>query len=142
MGKRGHPIPKGGIQQRLARAGLRNAAGLGAAHDALPSKLVQLLTSCVVWGEVSSPFAQKVCQAAVEDGLLHPDVVAVSKMGSGGNWPGKVYGQLMARLPRLPIFESLGNLKLPLKVQEGVRQVIRDAGALACLAAFHRACVI
>ena len=126
MGKRpsaGLPPRRGGVRQRLRAAGVEHDV-----PDCGPSKLIELLVSSVVWGELSAPFAQKIAAAAVEDGLCHPSVKQLSRMGTSGEYPGKIFGQLMAQLPRLPLLEAVRTLTVPAKVTLRSSTVVKPVG--------------
>ena len=52
------------------------------------SELVDLLVTKYLWGEVPAVLLQQICAAAVKDGLVHPDVETMSRVGTSGLHPG------------------------------------------------------
>ena len=68
------PIPMGGGVP---------AGGGGAPH----SHLVEAILQMWAWGYVSAPSVQTIMAAAVKDGLEHPSVIGLAKIGASGRHP-------------------------------------------------------
>ena len=77
----------GGNNQKLAQ--LKEEEG-----DTGPSQLAAHLLGLWSWGNMSAPLVQALALSAVKDGLQHPDVVKLSKIGSSGKYPGNMQRDL------------------------------------------------
>lgn len=97
-------VPGGPAQK--ARWALESRA---AASDSAPkaSSLARLLLEKWGTGLMSAPLVQELAMAAVNDGSLHDDLVALSKLGSSGLYPGKCHGELLSKLVTNPLAASL-----------------------------------
>ena len=116
MGKRGRDNPPAG--PGLGRTGYRQKLDVARdLHPVIeqPSALVRLLLSKRAWGNLSSPSVQEIAKAAVDDGLSHPHVIRLSKLGSSGKYPGKAHAELERALGNIPLTRSLSSLQLMLK---------------------------
>ena len=78
-----------GYKQVLARAQAASS------QDTPPSKLASLLVEQWAWGKMSAPMVQQLAEAAVNDGLVHPDVQKLSNIGSQGKHPGNSHRDLL-----------------------------------------------
>ena len=79
---------------------------------AKPSALAEFLISQWSWGHISTPFMQKVAEAAAADGLQHPEIERLSSLGSHGRHPNNAHRDLMTHLVKPPIHEAIGNITL------------------------------
>ena len=60
-----------------------------------PSKLASHLIQKWAWGELSAPGVQSIAQAAFEDGLHHPEVEQLAKIGARGIHQGNTHRDLL-----------------------------------------------
>ena len=104
-------MQRGGYKQFLARA---KAA---AAHDTPPSKLVSLLVEQWAWGEMSAPLVQRLAQAAVDDGLEHPDVQKLGLIGSQGKFPGNTHRDLLLLSGNHALVATPPTLQAPIRLK-------------------------
>ena len=65
---------------------------------------------------VYSPEA--ICKACVEDGVTHPDVVRLSKLGSDGANPQNCLRQMNTLLKRPTLSSAIGEVEVPMKIDE------------------------
>ena len=96
---------------------LASAVALAASHrkrkrahgTAAPpkSQLAYLLQQQFAWGTMSATSLQAIALAAVEDGLDHPDVVELSRIGSSGMHKGNCRRDLLRSI------SSAGTVKVP-----------------------------
>ena len=86
MPKRKH---QGGSNQRLAQL-------KAAEKKPVKSKLADELMSLWSWGTMSAPLVQSLAQAACEDGLSHPQILKMAKIGGAGQYPGNMQRDLLA----------------------------------------------
>ena len=63
-----------------------------------------LLVQLWSWGFLSAVQLQRICAAAVKDGLSHPEILALASIGSWGQWPNNCHRDLVRKLgkPNLP----------------------------------------
>ena len=81
---------EGGHKQQVERAKAQSSA------DRPPSKLASQLLERWAWGELSAPGVQALAQAALEDGLQHPEVEQLSKIGAKGKHFGNMHRDLLS----------------------------------------------
>ena len=85
MGKRGRGGRAGrGYKQRLARKEKEQQ------EQPVQSKLASELLSLWSWGQLSAPVVQKLADAASADGLDHPQIDKLAKIGARGKYPGNM----------------------------------------------------
>ena len=79
------PKRRGGWRQRLAAPDpeLGGVGSAGQGHSQLLDRILQMWS----WGFLSAPTVQHIVEGAVLDGLNHPAIVALSKIGSSGRHP-------------------------------------------------------
>jgi hypothetical protein len=65
------------------------------------SRLYFLLVNWILWGHISPNMAQKVAHAANKDGLMHPEVERIAKLGSWGTYPGNVWRDFQRACPNI-----------------------------------------
>ena len=80
----------GGYLQQLAQSKAKEAAALP------PSKLASQLLQRWAWGELSAPWVQSLAEAAFDDGLCHPEVEQLAKIGARGKHHGNMHRDLLA----------------------------------------------
>ena len=102
----------GGWQQRLARG--KSAAS---AADTPPSKLAALLVEQWAWGEMSAPMVQTLAEAAETDGLAHPDVAKLARIGSQGKHPGNTHRDLLLLSGSHSVATSALTPKIPIRLK-------------------------
>ena len=78
----------GGIEQRLAQLEEEEGEQEG------DSKLARELLSMWSWGTMSAPLVQTLAHAACQDGLEHPDVQKLARIGGAGKYPGNMQRDL------------------------------------------------
>ena len=83
---------KGGIRRRAVE---REAVAAPTRKSALAGLLLEKWS----WGEISAVQVQKFADAACQDGVTHPDVVALARMGGAGSIHGNVHRDLVRHLP-------------------------------------------
>ncbi len=90
------------------------------------SHLTALLLSRHAWGELSATQIQAIAHAAVKDGLEHPAVQQLSKIGSSGLHPGNCKRDLLLHWPPAPLDKALVNVNISQQVRKGARLRIED----------------
>ena len=60
------------------------------------SKLAEELMSLWSWGTMSAPLVQSLAKAAYDDGLTHPEIQRMAKIGGAGQYPGNMQRDLLA----------------------------------------------
>ena len=78
-----------GYQQQLAQAKAEEE------ETRLPSKLANALLEKWSWGAMSAPDVQHLADAAWQDGLSHPSVGQLAKIGGRGKYAGNMHRDLM-----------------------------------------------
>ena len=130
-----------------ARGGRNQKAKWEAEEQALAnplqkSKLAEYLLDRWCWGSLSTPVLQQIAAAAVADGVSHPDVVFLSKLGSSGRYPNNMYKELSSRLKRTPLDEAVDNFRVWQKKSnkppiQGNQKILLPHRAFACLYKNH-----
>ena len=82
MGKTGR-----GFNQRLAQ---KEEEEQGQQGQPAQSQLASELLSLWAWGHMSAPVVQQLAHAAFADGLQHPQIENLAKIGSRGKYPGNM----------------------------------------------------
>ena len=80
----------GGWQQRLAQL-QRDQAD----EQPVQSNLASQLISLWAWGQMSAPLVQALASAALKDGLQHPHIQKLAKMGGRGKYPANMQRDLL-----------------------------------------------
>ena len=79
------------------------------------SRLAQLLMDKWAWGTMSAPMLQSIAQAAVQDGLQHPDVEKLAKIGGQGRFPGNMHRDLTLLAGKPTLSNAISYYRLKLK---------------------------
>ena len=110
----------GGHNQQLAQ--------LQAEKEETPqgkSKLAAQLMGSWSWGIMSAPLIQALAAAAVHDGLEHPQVAKIAKVGSSGKFPGNMQRDLMAISGDFAsLHDALSTMSVRLKVKAGHSEAV------------------
>ena len=95
-------------------------------HAAPASYLVQLLIERWAFGlDVSAPLIQKICSAAVADGIEHAEVIALSKIGTSGRHEHNCDRELRTIMGENEIQKQcLNNVQLPMKTKDGTQNLL------------------
>ena len=127
MGKRGLSSSSSGPPAQMPPGGFRQKADW-AAHTAAeaqrPSALARYLVQRWSWGHMSLPVMQQIAMRAISDGADHPDLKALSSLGTSGLHPNNMHKELMNKLEPPPIRNALTNIKVYFK-KENVAAVIQ-----------------
>ena len=102
--------PSGYKQQALWRAADEAADGSGS--SSAESALANLLISKWAWGEMSTPLIQQIAQAASRDGLRHPSIQVIAKLGTSGRHPNHMHKELLNKLTPTPIADTLSQFEV------------------------------
>ena len=94
-------LPRGGYKQKAAWC---QAA---ASPSEVPSELARLLVHEWSWGNISTPFVQKIAAAAVKDGMQHRDIQILGQLGTCGRYPNHMHQELMAKLKPSKVSSAL-----------------------------------
>ena len=80
---------KGGVRQREKKRKKleEDVVAETIARSILAHKLVEL----VMWGSIPANLCQHIAQWAVEDGITHPEVMLLSRLGTGGRHESNIY---------------------------------------------------
>ena len=105
---------RGGFKQRQARAKRDEAEEMG------PSKLASLLIEQWAWGAMSAPKVQAIAQAAWDDGLHHPDVEKLGKIGGAGSHPGNSHRDLLFLAGQHSLTKAVTTVPLQVKFKKWV----------------------
>ena len=100
---------RGGYKRRLAQAQQDEA------EEQAPSKLSSLLIEQWAWGALSAPKVQAIAEAACADGLDHPHVAQLSKLGSLGSHPGNCHRDLLSIAGNHSLINAV--LSVPMRVK-------------------------
>jgi hypothetical protein len=84
--------------------------------DAVSSALVELLAFEILWGFLTPRLAQRICAAAVADGLKNIDVDRMSRMGSNGAFSGNGWRDFKRMLEPSMIRKALGSFRVSIRV--------------------------
>ena len=103
---------RGGYKRRLAQAQQDEA------EEQAPSKLSSLLIEQWAWGALSAPKVQAIAEAACADGLSHPDVEKLSKMGSAGKHAGNCHRDLLLIAGNHSLTNAVSSVPIRLKVKK------------------------
>ena len=87
-------MDSGGWKQRLERR-QRHAAARSSEQPLPPSHLAELLMEQWAWGEMSAPMVQGLAEAAMKDGLAHPEVQKLAQIGTQGKHPANTHRDLL-----------------------------------------------
>ena len=110
-----------GRNQRLKRHQEQVASGSGGGGQASQGQatqgsfLINMLLYDMVWGHLSAHAVQRYADAALRDGLDHPDVRKVAFAGSRGRWKNNIRTQLLNMLQPGPLQGAIALAKIPLK---------------------------
>ena len=102
---------RGGIHQRKAKRQRRELEE----NEATKSILAYHLVNLVMWGLLSGVRCQQIAQWAVQDGLDHPEIVILAKLGTSGRHKQNVYSELLRRIPLPRITAALTRITIPVK---------------------------
>ena len=83
------------------------------------SFLVELLVFEFMWGFMTATMVQKICEAAVKDGLSHRDVKRLSTIGCTGLFAGNCWRDMKSQLTPVKIRGALGNFGITMKAAFG-----------------------
>ena len=111
---------QGGYLQQLAQ--LQERAEEPPPAMASKSKLATQLLESWAWGTISAPRVQAVAEAAVEDGLLHPGVQKLSKIGGQGRFPGNMHRDLTVLFGKPTLVNAISEYHLKLKIKKNVSE--------------------
>ena len=100
----------GGYQQVLAQM----EAEEGKPED---SKLAKELLALWSWGAISGPLLQSLANAVYQDGLTHPQVERLAKLGGSGRYPGNMQRGLLVFADELTILKSAESI-IPIRVKK------------------------
>ena len=64
---------------------------------------------------LSANFIQQIAMAASKDGLAHPDVIKLSKLGSEGRWANNVPRDFLSKLPKGTMHNAVSTIQVPMK---------------------------
>ena len=64
---------------------------------------------------LSANFIQQIAMAASKDGLEHPDVIKLSKLGSEGRWANNVPRDFLSKLPKGTMHNAVSTIQVPMK---------------------------
>ena len=104
-------VNRGGANQRLAGQRVLDDRGF--------SYLARLLISMWSFGFISAVMVQRLAEAATKDGMTHPDVVKLAKLGCDGKYLGNCRRDLLSKfLPRFKLPKPL-NVGLTLISKHG-----------------------
>ena len=100
--------PRGGLQQRLARATATESQARPSGSSA--SFLATMLIEAWSWGEMSTPLIQRIADSAKKDmlangGMVPPDLDKIATLGNSGMQPGHTHRDLVKRLVE-PVFKT------------------------------------
>ena len=84
--------------------------------DAVSSALVELLAFEILWVFLTPRLAQRICSAAVADGLKNIDVDRMSRMGSNGAFSGNGWRDFKNMLEPSMIRKALGSFRVSIRV--------------------------
>ena len=88
------------------------------------SALARLLVSKWSWGHMSTPLIQEIAAAAVQDGLRHPVVEVIAKLGSSGRHPNHMHQDLLRKLHPSHISTSLSQFQVEYQNQRLSQHVL------------------
>ena len=135
---------RGGSRQKLATL----AAMSGATRS--KSKLANALLRLFGWGLLTATSVQWIAQAAMDDGLSHPDLEELAGIGRSGEFAGNCRRDLLRAFRPQAWLAKLSSLWLPLKDKNGlveIQQVLVHAPSRffqslwnRSHSLFHRAC--
>ena len=108
----------GGYKQQLAKAKEEEEA------ERKPSKLAAQLVEKWAWGAMSAPEVQLLASAALEDGLQHPDVAKLAKIGGSGKYPGNTHRDLLKICGKPTLAHAIAEVYVRVKVSETMSQEI------------------
>eukprot|EP00973_Karenia_brevis_P084059 11663369-Karenia_brevis.AAC.1 len=80
------------------------------------SHLVSVLVELWSWGLIQAAMMQKICQAAEQDGLQHPEIKMIASIGHRGKYSGTCRRDLVACLQNITLLQCIGTVLLPLKI--------------------------
>ena len=114
-----HGEPKGlrgGYRQRMAMEEDELAAApapeqgtpASSADGATHSQFAALLVRDVLWGRLPATKVAKYAKAAVADGITHPDLVTVSKLGGSGLHKNNTWRDLKRKLTKSRLHDAVG----------------------------------
>ena len=112
--------PKGGYRQRLAK----QCETPTAAEE--PSQLATYLITKWSWGLLPAVQVQEICMAAVRDGTKHPEVVALSTLGSSGKSRNHCHRDLVGMLKPPALAGATSTFKLPLASGNHHREIDQE----------------
>ena len=104
--------------QRLARARQDQE------QERAPSKLASLLVEEWAWGAMSAPKVQALAQAAFEDGLTHPQMERLAKMGRRGLHPGNCHRDLLLAAGEHCFTKATLRIPIRLKVKQTMSEPV------------------
>ena len=107
---------RGGYRQRMAMEEDELAAApapeqgtpASSADGATHSQFAALLVRDVLWGCLPATKAAKYAKAAVADGITHPDLVTVSKLGGSGLHKNNTWRDLKRKLTKSRLHDAVG----------------------------------
>ena len=96
-------------------------ANVGSKKEAKPNVLATFLVAQWAWGHMSAPMLQKIAHHAAQDGLDHPEVAALAKLGGSGVHPQNCNRDLMKCLHQPPVMSSLTTMQVHVKKSLGIK---------------------
>ena len=116
-------FPGGYKQSAVAFDASNSSSSTAAFHKdevvAASSFLVELLVFEFMWGFMTATMVQKICEAAVKDGLSHRDVKRLSTIGCTGVFAGNCWRDMKSQLAPVKIRGALGNFMIIMKTAFG-----------------------
>ena len=111
---------RGGYHQRLAQARAQEQRA-----PAAKSKLALELLNLWSWGTMSAPLVQRLASAAAEDGLSHPQITKMAKIGGAGQYAGNMHRDLLAiASEHATLHASIATIPLRLKVKQNLSKEV------------------
>ena len=102
-------LPRGGYKQKAQWVVATSGVTIRT------SKLASVLLDKWAWGVISAPLLQEIAAAAVADGLDHPDLLVMKRLGTDGAHPGNCHKEMLNKLVATPISRSLTSVRVFIK---------------------------
>ena len=80
-----------------------------------PSALVTLLVNNWSWGLMSAAQIQKITKAAMDDGLHHPHVERIARLGTGGLYERNINTEFINCFAKPALYDAVGTVAIPFK---------------------------
>ena len=110
----------GGSKQKLAQLEAEE-------EQAKSSNLAAELLGLWSWGNMSAPLVQSLAMAAFKDGLQHPEIERMAKIGAGGKFPANMQRDLMTISGNFPLLKAetvVPNIRVKSLKQEGFTEAM------------------